>query len=111
MPTFRFRLEAQDGSGHFRSGTTEAETRDAAKSFLEEREAQFVAFTLDDERAAELCKIYGVESVDELPSPAPASASEADKAAFRELAVRDRSHVNLHRQSKPYKLVSLVEVK
>jgi hypothetical protein len=110
MPLYRFRLEAQDGSGHIRQGTTEADSDVAARNWLELRELQFATFTLDDGRIAELCADHDVETLDDLPAAAPVAASEEEKAAFRALPVRDRSHLNLHRQEQPYKLVELEEV-
>jgi len=107
MPIFHFRLEAQDGSGHFRQGSIESESEAHARMVLEERERDNAAFQLDDGRIAELLDEHGAESLDELPHAAAAKASEAEKAAFRALPVRDRSHLNLHRQTKPYRLVKL----
>jgi hypothetical protein len=107
MPLYQFRLEAQDGSGHFRQGTIAASSKEEAKLVLEERERDFAAFTLDDERVAELLQTHGADSLDALPKAAPLKATEEEKAEFRALPVRDRAHLNLHRQAKPYKLVKL----
>ena len=111
MPLYSFRLEAQDGSGHFRQGTTEAESKDDARNWLELQELQKATFRLTDERAAELCDEYGADSVDELPKVPKLGAPQEAKAAFRAMTVRDRAHLNIHRQTKPYKLVKLEEVK
>ena len=52
MPIFSFRLDAQDGSGHFRSGRIEAASAEVARAALEEREARHVAFRMDAGRTA-----------------------------------------------------------
>jgi hypothetical protein len=120
MPNYDFRLESQDGSGHYREGTisitdidmenTGAETPEAAaRAILEERERDFAAFALAPEHEAELQAEYGVGS-DELPHAAPLDASEEEKADFRGLKVQHRAWLNLHRQEQPYKLKSLKEV-
>lgn len=111
MPIFEFRLEAQDDSGHFRSGTGEYESKEIAREFLEGREAKFVGFELNGELEKELLETYGVKSIGELPQAAPVAATEEEKQPFRELKVNHRAWLNLHRQGKPYKLVSLREVK
>lgn len=99
---FRFRLEAPDESGHFRQGTIDAESREAAEAFLMEREARFVAFSLPADRVADLADKDG-----NLPTPAPRDADESEKAAFRSLHVRTRAHLVAHHQSAPYVLVEL----
>lgn len=108
---FDFRLEAQDGSGHFRQGRISANDRAEAKRVLEEREAAFAAFELPEERQAEIAEENGYESFDAIPKVPKMGSSDEERAEFRSLPVRDRAHVNLHRQAKPYKLVKLEEVK
>jgi hypothetical protein len=110
MPIFRFRLEAQNDSGHYRSGSINADTKEAAQLFLEEMERDRAAYQMPTDRQTELCDQYGVAGIEDLPNAAPVDASEDEKALFRQLAVRDRSHLNLHRQEKPYKLVTLEQV-
>ena len=94
MPIYRFHLEAQDDSGHFRRGTIDAESREAAEAFLMEREAKLVAFRLPVEP----------------PAPPPVDASEDDKREFRGIPTRDRAHAAIHHQTEPYALVALEEV-
>lgn len=110
MPLYDYRTEAQDGSGHFRQGTQQADSKEHARLVIEERERDFAAFRLSDEHRAELLEAYGAD-VDELPQAAPVDASEGEKDAFRVLHVKHRAWVNLHRQEKPYKLVDLKESK
>jgi type II secretory pathway component PulF len=106
MPIYDFHLEAQDGSGHFRQGVTEAESRQDALDFLEKREARIVAFELSEEHEAELEREYGAAG-GELPAAAPRDASEEEKAEFRRLRVKHRAWLNAHRQTQPYALVYL----
>lgn len=126
MQFFDFRLEAQDGSGHYREGTISIGEKDlevagaktakeAARILLERQEARKVAFQLGDEHVAELEAPpdqggYG-RPIGELLDlhPAPLKATEEEKAPFRALNVKHRAWLNLHRQEKPYKLVSLTK--
>lgn len=133
MPLFRFRLEAQDGSGHIREGTGNYEDEEKAREFLEGRENKFVAFHLSHSLLTELGDTYGFEVpsppqdysdeaaletyenevaavLDQLPYAAPIDATEEEKAEFRKLRVNHRAWLNLHRQGEPYKLVDLEEV-
>ncbi len=92
--TFRFRLEAQDKSGHYRAGTISADSKEEARAFLEQNEAEYASFTLpDQERTA-------FEQAEQ----------EAEKTGGR-AAADVRSRLALHRQAQPYKLVKLGEVK
>lgn len=84
MPKFIARLEAQDGSGHFRRVRIFADSETAARVFLESRELRSAGFQLDD---AELAKL---EAKDRLSGG-------------------DRAKLALHNQEQPYVLVSLEE--
>lgn len=110
MPLFRFRLEATDGSGHFRSGMTEAGSEDEARIQLGLREYQHAAYKLDPEREAVLLETYGVKTLEDLPHPAPVEASEEEKAEYRQLKGQHRTWLVIHRQQTPYELVELEEV-
>ena len=107
MPRFEVRLEAQDGSGHFRQTSGYFPDKKAAQRHCERMELRRALFTLDAEQAADLCERYGVTSVDELPKAAPRAASDAKKAPFRELKPQDRSRLHAHYQEQPYKVVSV----
>lgn len=89
MPKYIARLEAQDGSGHYRRVAISAASEDAAREFLIGREQRYTAFQLDD---AELAKIEKREEKGPLTGT-------------------DRANIVLHRQEQPYELVSLVEEK
>ena len=93
---YRFRLEAQDGSGHFRRGTIDAESREEAEVFLLDREHRLVAFRLPD--------------ADVPVPPPPVDASEDEKREFRGIKTKDRAHAAIHHQSEPYELVELEEM-
>jgi hypothetical protein len=110
MPLYRFRLEAQDGSGHFRSGQTEAGSEDEARVQLGLREYRFAAYKLDPDREAILLEEYDVGSLEDLPHPAPVEASEEEKAEYRGLKGQHRTWLVMHRQAAPYELVELEEV-
>jgi hypothetical protein len=119
---FEFRTEAQDGSGHFRRGQIEAESREAAKAALERQEFQRAAYQIDPDRARQVLEAAGVKvpsaaqladlhkELEALPKPAKPEASEEDKAEFRQFSVNHRAWLNIHRQEQPYKLVHLRKV-
>lgn len=98
MPLFRFRLEATDGAKtaagtpHYREGTTEAATKEEARLWLEQCERDYAAFQSPD-----------IDDLTERESLA--------QAAGAILPPKERAHLAIHRQTKPYKLVSLEEVK
>jgi len=54
MKKFVARLEAQDGSGHFRRVAVFSESLEEAKRFLEDRERGYARFKLSDEEKAEI---------------------------------------------------------
>lgn len=82
---FAFRLEAQDGSGHFRQGAIAASSREEAKSWLEQREQEYAFYRLDSDELAD---------------------AQADPGT-----AANRSRLALHEQAKPYKLVKLEKAK
>lgn len=110
MPLFRVRLEAQDGSGHFRQTTGEWPDKAAAKRHCERMELKRVLYDMPAEMQAELCVRYGVESIDDLPKAAPRTASEEDKQPFRELKPPERARLHAHFQSEPYKVTKVEAV-
>lgn len=93
MPKFVARLEAQDGSGHYRRSVIEADSKEEARTVLEEREETYALYRLTTDELADLESKEGA-----LPEGA-------------RLPGRERSQLALHRQEKPYKLVSLTEEK
>lgn len=109
MPLFRVRLEAQDGSGHFRQTTGEFADKAAAKRHCERMELKRVLFEMPADLAAAICAEAVVESVDELPKPLPRDASDADKAAFRALKGDTRARIDAHFQTEPYKVTKVEE--
>jgi type II secretory pathway component PulF len=93
MPKFVARLEAQDGSGHYRRSVIMADSKQEARNILEQRETRNAYYRL---------------TTDEL------SALETKEKKLKEgerLAGKERSQLTLHRQAEPYKLVSLEEEK
>jgi hypothetical protein len=107
MPLFRVRLEAQDGSGHFRSTSLEAPDKEAAKRFCERMELKRVLFEIPAQMQAALCAEYEVDSIDDLPKATARSAADEDKAAFRALKGNDRARLHAHYQSEPYKVTKV----
>ena len=107
MELFEVRLEAQDGSGHFRITHLEAEDKAAAKRHCERLEFQKAGFELSQEQIDDLLARYEVASLDDLPKAAPLSASAEEKAPFRALATQDRARLHAHFQEQPYKVVSV----
>lgn len=107
MPRYDVRLEAQDGSGHFRTTSVEAADKKEARQKIERNEYALAAFQLDAEQQRDLCDRYDAKSVDELPKPAARDASDEDKAPFRALEARDRGLLVSHWQEQPYKVVSI----
>ena len=89
MPLFRFRLEAQDDSSHYRGGTISADNEATARDYLTNKEAAAVAYRLTTEELAD------------------AEAKEKDGL----VDAGTRARLASHRQAKPYKLVSLKAVK
>lgn len=89
MPLFRFRLEDPD-SDFYRAGTCEFDTKEEAKAELVRREE-------------ERCVPYQAENIAELEQ------AEKDKG-WDNMSGRERAALHTHRQTKPYKLVSLKEV-
>jgi len=104
MPSYEFRLEAQDESGHFRRGTVEAVSKEEAQRFLLEREEVYALTRLDTEELAEL------EAKEEAHRADLESKGLLDSQT-RLLAGKERADLAIHRQEKPYKLVSLKERK
>ncbi len=104
MKVFEFRLEAQDDSGHFRQGTVEAENKSAATEWLLNREDEYALYRLDTD------ELSGLESK-ESDHRASLEAAGTLTTQTKLLAGRERAMLALHRQEKPYKLVSLSERK
>jgi hypothetical protein len=127
MPRYEVRLEAQDGTGHFRVTRLDAADKDDAKRQCERMELKRVLFELTDDQKHELLERYEVDvkatgpegvltsadlekGIGELPIPAALDASADDKAEFRALAVEDRARLHTHFQSEPYEVVSVEKV-
>lgn len=110
MALFRVRLEAQDGSGHFRQTTLEAADKAAAKRFCERGELRRVLYEMPEDLQAELCAKYDVQSIDDLPRPGALGAPADERAPFRELDGNARARLQAHYQSEPYKIVKVEEV-
>jgi len=117
MPVYEFRLDAQDGSGHFRSGRIAADTEDEARATLQMRELEYQLTALDTDELAELEKLYGALLRDDLGLDEDASGIDAVLALPKEakmpasLPPAVRAKLALHRQQKPYKLSKLSEQK
>lgn len=109
MPAYSFRLEAPDGSGHFRVGTIYTDTEEEARALLEFREHRRAAFKMNEDQEAEVLANAGVDSIDDLPERADIGAPPEDSAAFRALPAAHRAWVATHRQAQPFDLVSLEE--
>lgn len=87
MPKFVARLEATDGSGHFRRTVIYADTIDRARDILERRELGYATFRLTADEIAELEK----------------KEADAAKKGLR-LSPDDRQKLVYHRQAEPYQL-------
>jgi hypothetical protein len=118
---YEFRLEATDGSGHFRQGAINADSEHEARVTLEYRELVNTRYRIDqDEFAAIAARRF--------PAPDNATAGElkaidkrrADLAealaadgitadGYAQLAGNDRAKVAFHHQPSPYELVRLAE--
>lgn len=108
MARYEVRLEARDGSGHFRITRLEAADKDEARRRCERMELERVVFTLSEADKAEMLERNEIK---ELPTPAARDASDEEKAAFRALATPDRARLHAHLQEEPYKVVSVTAVK
>ena len=87
MPVFRYRMEDPD-SNHFRTGSIVAASKEEAAMLLEMREPRKVLYRLGEE---------DLEAF-------------ADRIARGDrLRGADRAHFAIHKQERPYKLVSLEE--
>lgn len=83
MTTFRFRLEAQDGSREFRTGAIAADSKEEARRALEERENAYVSYRLTTDELAEAKDDPGASG--------------------------NKARLALHEQAKPYKITKLEE--
>lgn len=127
MRRFEVKLEAQDGSGHFRVVRLAAPSKEKAREHCERTEYAIAAWQLDEQRAAELLDTYAPkkvnvpdgegrlaalhEALENLPKPAALDAKPEKKAPFLELDARARGLLQTHFQTEPYKVVSVQEVK
>lgn len=109
MSRYEVRLEAPDGSGHFRVVRLDAADEHDARRQCERKELELVLFELPAEARADICKRHDVSSIDELPAAPPLDAAHEDNAAFRALPKEDRAHLHAHYQEKPYEVVSVTE--
>lgn len=101
---YRFRFEAQDGSGHYRSGSIVDVSEEAALEFLNLREEQRVEYRIPEHILEEIVYAYDLsdEQVDTL-------LNEGWRPLVRygiKLSAPHRAYVETHRQAIPYKLVS-----
>lgn len=116
MPLYEARLEATDGSGHFRVTRLQAADKKTAERQVRRLELRRVLYEISDEDAAaildrvEEASGKRPDSIDELPKAAPLDASDEQKAAFRALDVADRARLHTHFQTEPYELVSIEAV-
>lgn len=112
MPKFAFRLEAQDGSGHYRVGSGVFDSEQEAREHLEQKERQIVDYRLTIEQVDELVALALPEGDDKarvkLAKELVDKGLDAD--GFRGLPPRVRAAVATHQQAGPYKLVKLEEV-
>lgn len=127
MPRYEVRLEAQDGSGHFRLTRIDAPTKQAAKRVCERRELEMVLWEIPDDRIVDLLQRAGVDvpkadgggpptreqlvaALEQFPKPAKLSASREEKRVFLDsLSQGDRAMLHTHFQEQPYKVVSVKE--
>jgi hypothetical protein len=106
MPLYEFRLEAQDGSGHFRQGTIEADTKDVAQATLEMRELEYTLYRLGDDPNWDQAAAEALHGADTLDAALALPKGEKMPA---HLPPKVRAKLALHRQAKPYKIVKLTE--
>lgn len=88
MPRYYARLEATDGSGHFRFVTIHADSEAEARAAIMRREHGFAAFRLDTDELADVEKQAAQAEKQGVPVPPDA-----------------RSKLALHHQTEPYELV------
>jgi len=115
MPVFRFRLEAQDGSGHYRQGAGEFASKEEATRYLEFREARYVHYRAPLEELTETDELCNRLRVAHNLPAFPKGAGLEDKAKVLKaagvtLATKTRAHLAMDAQEKPYKLVKLEQV-
>ena len=126
MPLYDFRLEAQDGSGHYRAGTIQSLSEAQARATLtgrEQRAAEYrlTQITFDEDHPD------GVETPtdafrERIRNAFPALSAKAQEAltgrlldegigmdGFYSLPGGVRAAVAAHHQAAPYKLVDLKE--
>lgn len=103
MPLYDVRLEAADGSGHFRNSTIAADSEKEARDTLEAREREYELYRLDTAEIAALEETYGKALIQK----ALALPKEAKLSEHVDLPSNVRTTLVLHRQPKPYKIVSL----
>lgn len=110
MPRYEVRLEAQDGSGHFRVTRLMAEDEKAAQKACERKELELVLYQLSDADKAEILEATGAKTLAGVPKAAKLDASDKEKAPFRALDPAHRARLAAHRQEEPFKVVSVTEV-
>jgi hypothetical protein len=102
MPLYEVRLEAQDGSGHYRKTTLLADTEEAASARCEESERAMVAFRIDPGKAAEILDGRPEKTIDEI---------DLDPANVRaQFAGAHRAWLLTHAQDTPYEVTSVTEL-
>ena len=110
MALFEVRLEAQDGSGHYRITRLQADDADAARKQCERKELELVLYQLTPADEQAVLKAAKADTLDDVPHTAALDAPAEEKAAFRALSPEHRAKVHAHRQEEPYAVVSVEEV-
>lgn len=109
MPRYHFRLEAQDGSGHFRQGTVISPSEEEVRAFLERSEIGKTGYRLTteehDEIAAVLDELANVEQVVFRKTADLAGKLEQLLTAGVKVAGDVRMRITTHAQEHPYLIV------
>lgn len=119
---YEVRLEAQDGSGHFRVMRLDADTKQAARRACERKELEMVLWEIPDDRIVDLLERAGlavpesraradlIAALEQFPKPAKIDAPREEKRVFLDsLTQGDRAMLHTHFQEQPYKVVSVKE--
>lgn len=110
---FEFRLEAQDGSGHYRSGRISAADEASAREYLERQEQRKVDAVLNEAAMLGLAEqVLGADADDAAKKKLAAQFEKEGLKmnGFSQLPGFARGALATHHQSKPYKLKTLKAV-
>lgn len=107
MPTYRYLLKAQDGSGEVRRGVSRSHPdKDTLEQSLLAREQKLTDFRVSPEQITTILK-QGFLSEAEVAKV----LERGTKRAGKFVPLPHRAHLNAHRQEKPYLIEKIEEVR